>query len=101
MIFDGVRLRVMARSDGRSILLLPLEYSRCLQITARSGSPQLFRADVLLTGVVFTDKLDTDIALQIGAFIDPTCRLQDLRELWAFNIQELPSDIWASAESLH
>ena len=93
MIFDGVHLRVTASSDGRSILLLPLEYSRCLAVITRSGSARLFRADVLLTGVLFSGKLDADIALRTGPFIDPICRLHDLADLWMFKVQDIPADV--------
>src|SRR5262249_42490291 len=41
-------------SAGRSILLLPVEFSRCLKISdAAGGAPRLFRADLMLTGVLF------------------------------------------------
>src|SRR5262249_50776739 len=43
--------RLRASSAGRSILILPIEFSRCLKIAdAAGGMPRLFRADLLLTG---------------------------------------------------
>jgi hypothetical protein len=48
------RYHVRASSAGRSILLLPIEFSRCLKISdAADDAPRLLRADLLLTGVLF------------------------------------------------
>jgi hypothetical protein len=76
---DHYRLR--ATSAGRSILLLPFEFSHCLKITdARGGMPRLFRADLLLTGVVFERQLDARISFYTGPFHNSRCRLDDLAD---------------------
>jgi len=71
---------IRARSEGPSVLLLPWEFSRCLKITTRSGVARLFRADLLLTGVLFQGKLDATITFQTGPLIDSRCRLKDLHD---------------------
>jgi hypothetical protein len=70
-------------SEGSSILLLPVEFSRCLHLVNRgSGAPpRLFRADLLLTGVQFEHDIDVEIHFRSGPFSDPSCRMQDLREV--------------------
>ena len=76
---DHYRLR--ATSVGRSILLLPFEFSRCLKISdAAGGMPRLFRADLLLTGVVFERQLDARISFHTGPFLNSRCRLDDLAD---------------------
>jgi hypothetical protein len=73
--------RLQATSEGRSILLLPFEFSRCLKITdAAGGTPRLFRADLLLTGVLFERELDARISFHTGPFLNSRCRLDDLAD---------------------
>lgn len=89
--FDGVAIHIAARSEGHSLLVLPLEFSRCLMIEATSGAPSLFRADLLLTGVLFTGELDATIRLHTGPYIRPMCRLADLKDLIDFGVRDLPN----------
>jgi len=93
IVFDGVSVAVTAQSERRSVLLLPLEFSRCLTVTARSGHPILFRANLLLLGVVFDGRLDASIQLRTGPFVNPSCRLRDLQDLLAFGIRDVPPDV--------
>jgi hypothetical protein len=73
--------RLQASSGGRSILILPIEFSRCLKITdAAGGTPRLFRADLLLTGVLFDRQLDARISFHNGPFHNSRCRLDDLAD---------------------
>ena len=74
---DGYKIR--ARSDGLAILLLPVEFSRCLRvISGLDGSaPSLFRADLALTGVLFERRLNADILFRAGPADASRCRLQD------------------------
>ena len=73
--------RVRANSVGRSILLLPVEFSRCLKISdVAGGAPRLFRADLMLTGVLFERQLDAQISFHTGPFHNPGCRLEDLAD---------------------
>jgi hypothetical protein len=76
---DQCRLR--ASSAGRSILILPIEFSRCLKIAdAAGGTPRLFRADLLLTGVLFERQLDVRNSFHNGPFHNSSCRLDDLAD---------------------
>jgi hypothetical protein len=70
--------RVRARSDGWTMLILPIEYSHCLDIKALSGTlPDVMRVDVALTGLVFYRELDVSMVQQIGPFTHPRCRFKD------------------------
>ena len=74
--------RVAAKSEGKAILVLPVEYSRCLSVSNLSSgpAPKLFRANLLLTGIVFEDTLDANIAFFTGPFRNSRCRLDDLKD---------------------
>lgn len=77
----GNDLLVEGTSSGRSILLLPFEFSRCFDVTTRSGArPLLFRANTLLTGVVFTGSVDVWLKYRTGPFHNSTCRIQDSKD---------------------
>jgi len=79
---DRDRYRVRAVSDGPAMLLLPIEFSRCLRVSSRSAGvlPRLFRADLLLTGILFEDELDADISFYSGPFSNSRCRLDDFAD---------------------
>jgi hypothetical protein len=97
--FEGASLRVQADSTGRSILLLPLEFSRCLQITSsESGDPAIFRADLLETGVIFSKRLDMYLAVRTGPFLlNPGCRLRDYFDVTALEVGKVPVSAGAAS----
>jgi hypothetical protein len=79
-------LHVVARSSGRSLLIVPVEFSRCMELrNERAGlggsQARLVRVDGILTGVVFERDLDAVLAFRIGPLHNPTCRWQDYQEL--------------------
>ena len=77
---DGYKVR--AQSEGSAILLLPIEFSRCLTVRSRVDGPppRLFRADLVLTGVLFDHRLDADISFRVGPGEASRCRLQDAND---------------------
>jgi hypothetical protein len=72
--------RIRAKSKGKSLLIVPVEYSHCLEAVVFAGAPELVRADVALTGIVFTQDLDIRLGARTGLFTNPRCRLQDYRD---------------------
>ncbi|MFM8777332.1 MAG: hypothetical protein ACKOEH_10715, partial [Actinomycetota bacterium] len=81
-------LRVKGKSEGVSMLLLPLEYSSCLEVDQLKGSKgflELRRANGLLTALIFDREIDVVVKLRFGLFENPTCRLDDLREFRRLN----------------
>jgi len=81
-------LRITAKSEGVSILLLPLEYSTCLKVDQLDGGKgflELRRANGLLTALIFDREIDAIVKLRFGLFENPTCRLDDLREFRRLN----------------
>jgi hypothetical protein len=83
----GRDLRVTAESDGRSLIVVPLEFSHCLEMhdahPEAEARPALSRIDGLLTGIVFEHHLDAVLSFRIGPLHNPTCRWQDYRDLRA------------------
>ncbi len=82
----GGDLHLVARSAGRSLLVVPTEFSRCLELRPATGRPdgvRLVRVDGALTGVVFERELDAVIAFRTGPLHNPTCRWQDYQDLQA------------------
>src|SRR3990170_2180829 len=82
-------LQISVRSGGTSVLLLPVEYSRCLELKLTRGmgvAPQLFRADLLLTGVLFKERLEAPLPFFNGPLHNATCRLEDFRDMQRLNI---------------
>jgi hypothetical protein len=91
LIFDGGSLRLQADSDGRSILLVPLEFSRCLEATALdTEKPLLFRANLVETGIFFSGRLDSTLSLRTGPFLNPACRLWDFFDARALQVGKIP-----------
>jgi len=75
IIRDGLHFK--AHSDGTSLVILPQQFSKCL--SARDPRVRLVRADLVLTGVVFSGDIDTDISFDYGIF-SPWCRLTDMND---------------------
>jgi hypothetical protein len=76
-------LTVSAEARGRALLVLPVEYSRCLEFAWKSADadpPRAFRANVDQTAILFTGRLEARVDLRNGPFVNPTCRLEDLRD---------------------
>jgi hypothetical protein len=69
---------VSGRSDGTSLVVLPQQFSHCLR--ARDDRVRLVRANLMLTGMIFSRDVDTDIVFDYGIF-SPRCRSADLADL--------------------
>jgi len=81
LVGPGGGLSVKAEADGWSLLVLPLEYSRCLQAENVSGAETRFlRVNVDETGVLFDRKLDLRLGWRFGIFQSQGCRLEDSRD---------------------
>lgn len=80
-VSDGLRIR--GSSAGKSLLVLPIEFSRCLRIAPVSAAPPtaLGRADFMLTGAVFNHHADFVLTFKVGIFENSGCRLADMLEI--------------------
>ena len=77
---DG--LAVHARSAGRSLVIVPFQFSHCLQVLSHSAGnpPELRRANLALTGMLFDGDLDVMIAYRQGPLQHARCRLDDFAD---------------------
>jgi hypothetical protein len=77
-------LHVSGRSDGTSLVVLPQQFSNCLR--ARDERVRLVRANLMMTGLIFSGDLDTDIVFDYGIFT-PACRRADLADMKRLNLK--------------
>jgi hypothetical protein len=77
-------LHVSAQSDGTSLLLLPQQFSHCLR--AHDDRVRLVRANLIMTGLIFFARVDTDISFDYG-ILSPRCRRADFADLKQLQIK--------------
>jgi hypothetical protein len=77
-------LHVSGRSDGTSLVVLPLQYSNCLR--AHDDQARLVRANLIMTGIIFSGAIDTDISFDYGIF-SPGCRHGDFADMKQLGIK--------------
>lgn len=72
-------LRISAESVGTSVVIIPLEFSHCLQLHAdtEDSSRKLFMANMGATGLRFSRRLEAEISYRNGPFENPLCRFRD------------------------
>ncbi len=81
----GGDLHIVARSDGHSLVIVPLEFSQCIELRINPVGPEtswvkLLRVDGILTGIVFEHRLDAVLAFRTGPLNDPLCRWHDYQD---------------------
>jgi hypothetical protein len=80
-------LHIVAKSAGRSLIIVPLEFSHCVELhemgLGTGTGAALLRVDGVLTGIVFEHDLDAVLSFRIGPLHNPLCRWQDYQDLRA------------------
>lgn len=85
---DGIRLQ--GHSEGRSLVLLPVQFSHCLTLDdSRAG--QVLRANLLQTAVVFDRAIDAQLKFTFRV-VSPGCRRTDLADLERLGIRNSAHD---------
>jgi hypothetical protein len=78
---------VSAKSDGRSLLLLPVQFSHALRARTKRGDVRLVRANLAQTGLLFDREVDAFLTLDFG--VGRTAgRARDLADLDVLGIAE-------------
>ncbi len=77
VVKDG--LRISAESRGRSVIVLPIQFSRCWELESASGA-RLLRANFAQLGVEFEGHLEGKLNLRFGPFWNSLCRIHDIRD---------------------
>lgn len=75
-------------SPGRSLLVLPFEYSHCLKITAAGGRAQLMPVNLQQTGLLFENSVEAEIIYRFGLFQESRCRGEDIRRADDLQLKE-------------
>ncbi len=76
---SGAVLSIGAVSSGKSLLLLPFEYSHCLKLETLDGtSARLVAANLQQTGLLFEHSVSARITYRFGPLDQPQCRGDDL-----------------------
>ena len=75
---------ISGRSDGTSLVVLPLQFSHCL--SARDPRVRVLRADLMATALIFSGTIDTDLTFEFGIFA-PLCRLADIKDARQLRMQ--------------
>jgi hypothetical protein len=88
LVYEKDGFSVRASSAGRSILVLPVQYSRCWSVSGGEGNPVLFRANLMQLGISFTGKLDANLVFRFGPFFASACRVEDVRDMERLKIRE-------------
>ena len=76
-------LIISANSQGKSVIIIPLEFSNCVSFKSNninSGLIDSFRVNGILTGLLFEKNLNVTAELRYGIFSNTGCRLKDLDE---------------------
>src|SRR5262245_11553409 len=77
-------LHVSGHTDGTSLVVLPQQFAHCLR--ARDARVRLVRANLMMTGVIFSGEIDTDIIFDYGIFT-PRCRWADISDIKKLKMQ--------------
>jgi hypothetical protein len=89
--------RVQARSAGRSLLLLPLQFSDCLSLhedLRESGKViAIQRANLASTALVFEGTIDVRLLGHVSPFRNAYCRLRDAHDLKELGVANLPKSL--------
>lgn len=84
LVVEPGKLRLSAKSRGMSVLVLPLEYSHCLDIEVvggKSSQVRLLRTNLLQAGVLFSGQLEATLRYFTGPFHNAGCRIEDARDV--------------------
>lgn len=86
-IETGPALHVRATSTGKSLLVLPFEFSHCLRIDGSAGV-RLLPVNLQQLGLLFEKEADVSIGYRYGV-LDSTCRGADLARAQAFDLKAI------------
>lgn len=81
LLVNDDSLRITAVSNGTSMVIVPLEFSSCLNLVELSSTSKMLDyriVDGLLLGITFEKNLDIAISLEFGLLQNSDCRLKDL-----------------------
>jgi hypothetical protein len=91
-------LHVSGHSAGTSLIILPRQFSHCLR--ALDNSVRLLRADLLMTGLIFSGEINTDVVFDYG-IMSPSCRRGDIADIKQLELKIDSRSVPLSGDSLY
>ena len=92
LFYERGGARIRGRSEGQSLLVVPLQFSNSLKIvenkSSDTASVELRRVNLLETGVLFSGTLDVKLAHVFGPFRGSSGRLQDIADCKRLGVRE-------------
>lgn len=79
--FERGGFHLSVEAAGPAMVLLPMQYSHCYEIT--SGRGQLVRANIAMMALVVDGSTEISAAFKFGPFGHTACRRRDLQEIEA------------------
>ena len=78
--------RIIAKSNGKSMILLPIEYSSCYTFYPQKHDKtlELVDANIAMTLVVFDRVAEFEMKYRHGPFINPFCKFRDFARYRSF-----------------
>lgn len=87
MYIENEGFRIKAESSGRSLLLLPIQFSHCLKLESSAASNAFFtRANFLLTGLIFENLIDASIRYKHSPIENAQCKWKDYMDMLEMNV---------------
>jgi len=87
LVYQKKGFHLSADSAGRSVVVLPVQYSHCWTV-AGPGAAQLLRADLMQLGVAFYGHLDTQLEFHFGPIFAGRCRVEDIKDMERLKITQ-------------
>lgn len=86
--FDVNTVRAQAKSNGLSLIILPIQFSNCYKINSKNPNytPKIMRANIVQTAILFKEHLDVELQFDFGAMRNASCREQDIQEIKALGL---------------
>ena len=82
------RLEVEAESAGASLLVLPVEFSHCLDLRSKTGhSARLLRANLNQAALAFSGQVSVELRYRYGPF-HTGCRFSDIEDARKLRLRE-------------
>lgn len=81
VVKGGYRLRL--ESPGQSLVVLPVQYSRCLDmsLTGEGKDARLLRVNLVQTGVLFSGRIEAELSFRTGPLGSARCRVADIEDM--------------------
>lgn len=84
----GSGLRIEAKNKGKMYMLLPIEFSNCLDVES-DKLVKIFQSQGFLTGIMFNGDLDVKITFRYGVLTNQTCKVRDYLDFKNFKSMRL------------